>query len=73
MPELPQHLKGVIITALGVLIISPDGLLTRLIHVDHWTLIFWRALLLSFGMWILTSLVHPNRTWRAYRGMGSHG
>ncbi|MCP3687524.1 MAG: DMT family transporter, partial [Gammaproteobacteria bacterium] len=46
---------------------------TRLIHVDHWTLIFWRALLLSFGMWILTSLVHPNRTWRAYRGMGSHG
>ncbi len=73
MPELPQHLKGLIITALGVLIISPDGLLTRLIHVDHWTLIFWRGLLLSFGMWILTSLVHPNRTWQAYRGMGQHG
>ncbi len=73
MPVLSQHLKGVIITALGVLIISPDGLLTRLIHVDHWTLIFWRALLLSFGMWILTSLVHPNRTWQAYRGMGRHG
>ncbi|MCP4186775.1 MAG: DMT family transporter [Gammaproteobacteria bacterium] len=73
MPVLSQHLKGVIITALGVLIISPDGLLTRLIHVDHWTLIFWRALLLSFGMWILTSLVHPNQTWRAYREMGRHG
>lgn len=73
MPFLSQHLKGVIITALGVLIISPDGLLTRLIHTDHWTLIFWRAILLSFGMWILTSLVHPNKTWQSYKDIGSHG
>lgn len=73
MPVLSQHLKGVIITALGVLIISPDGLLTRLIYTDHWTLIFWRAILLAFGMWILTSLVHPNKTWQSYKGMGRHG
>lgn len=73
MPVLSQHLKGVIITALGVLIISPDGLLTRLIHTDHWTLIFWRAILLSFGMWILTSLVHPNKTWVYYKNIGRHG
>ncbi|MDH5355563.1 MAG: DMT family transporter [Gammaproteobacteria bacterium] len=73
MPVLSQHLKGVIITALGVMIISPDGLLTRLIHTDHWTLIFWRAILMSFGMWILTSLVHPDKTWSHYKNIGRHG
>ncbi len=73
MPVISQHLKGVIITALGVLIISPDGLLTRLIDTDHWTLIFWRALFLSFGMWMLASAVHPRSTWRSYREMGRPG
>ncbi len=73
MPVLSQHLKGVIITALGVLVISPDGLLTRLIETDHWTLIFWRALFLSFGMWMITNAVHPRSSWRKYREMGRPG
>lgn len=68
-----NHVKGLLITATGVLIISPDGLLTRLIQTDHWTMMFWRALLLSFGMWLAVSLVNPNRVWRQYctvRGPG---
>ncbi len=73
MPVFSQHLKGVVITALGVLIISPDGLLTRLIDTDHWTLIFWRTLLLSFGMWMIASVVHPRSTWQSYREMGRPG
>lgn len=70
---MSQHLKGILITALGVLIISPDGLLTRLIETDHWTLIFWRAILMAFGMWLLTSFFHPKKTWHAYFSMGGHG
>jgi drug/metabolite transporter (DMT)-like permease len=73
VPVLSQHAKGLIITALGVLIISPDGLLTRLILVDHWTLIFWRTLFLAFGMWMITSLTYPNRTWQKYKSMGRGG
>ena len=73
MSGLSQHSKGIIITALGVLIISPDGLLTRLIQVDHWTLIFWRALFLSFGMWLIVSLTYPNRAWQKYKSMGRGG
>ena len=73
MPVLSQHAKGLIITALGVLIISPDGLLTRLIHVDHWTLIFWRTLFLSLGMWMITSFTYPNRAWQKYKSMGRGG
>ncbi|MEE8365194.1 MAG: DMT family transporter [Gammaproteobacteria bacterium] len=73
MSGLSLYTRGIIITALGVLIISPDGLLTRLIHVDHWTLIFWRALFLSFGMWLISSLLYPNRTWQKYKSLGLAG
>lgn len=61
------HLKGLLITACGVLVISPDGLLTRLILTDHWTMIFWRALFLSFGMWLVLSFSCPNRVWQQYK------
>jgi len=54
---LPSHVKGLLITASGILIISPDGLLTRLIETDHWNMIFWRSLLLSFGMWLLIVII----------------
>jgi drug/metabolite transporter (DMT)-like permease len=70
---LSNHLKGLLITASGVLIISPDGLLTRLIQTDHWTMIFWRALLLSFGMWLMISLIRPNRVWQQYRTVRGPG
>ncbi|MFB3058340.1 MAG: EamA/RhaT family transporter, partial [Gammaproteobacteria bacterium] len=73
MPIQSQHAKGLIITALGVLLISPDGLLTRLILVDHWTLIFWRALFLCFGMWLIVSLKYPNKAWAKYKSLGRGG
>jgi drug/metabolite transporter (DMT)-like permease len=64
---LSTHAKGLLLTAAGVLVISPDGLLTRLIEADHWTMIFWRALLLSFGMWLMVNLFNPNRARQRYR------
>ncbi|MCP4765685.1 MAG: DMT family transporter [Gammaproteobacteria bacterium] len=70
---LSAHAKGLLITASGVLIISPDGLLTRLIETDHWTMIFWRSLLLSFGMWLVISLRNPNRVWQQYKTVRGPG
>ncbi|MBT8435444.1 MAG: DMT family transporter [Gammaproteobacteria bacterium] len=67
------HAKGLLITACGVLVISPDGLLTRLIATDHWTMIFWRALFLSFGMWLVINLVYPNRAWQQYKTVWGPG
>ncbi|MDH3760289.1 MAG: DMT family transporter [Gammaproteobacteria bacterium] len=64
---LSTHAKGLLITASGVLVISPDGLLTRLIVTDHWTMIFWRALFMSFGMWLVLSFTRPNRVWQQYK------
>lgn len=70
---LSNHAKGLLITASGVLIISPDGLLTRLIETDHWNMIFWRSLLLSFGMWLMVSLTNPNRVWQQYKTVPGAG
>ncbi len=64
---LSTHAKGLLITACGVLVISPDGLLTRLITTDHWTMIFYRALFLAFGMWLVVGFTAPNQIWRQYR------
>lgn len=44
------HLKGAILTATGILILSPDALLLRLIGADIWTLLFWRGLLCAIGL-----------------------
>ena len=73
MPVLSTYTKGILITALGVLVISPDGLLTRLITTDHWTLLFWRALFMAFGMWMLSGFIYPRNTWAKYKSLGPGG
>lgn len=45
MTERSNHLRGILQTMLGVLILTPDSLLIRLISTDPWTLLFWRGLL----------------------------
>jgi drug/metabolite transporter (DMT)-like permease len=39
------YLKGFLITLAGVIVISPDSLLIRLVGGDVWTLAFWRGML----------------------------
>jgi drug/metabolite transporter (DMT)-like permease len=45
-----NHLKGITITAIGVAILSPDGLITSLVAADIRTALFWRGLLLGVAM-----------------------
>ena len=52
-----RHLKGVFLTTAGILILSPDALLLRLIGADIWTLLFWRGLLCAIGMAMITLLL----------------
>lgn len=42
---MPDHLKGLLITGLGVLLIVPDSLFVRLIDASALTIAFWRSLL----------------------------
>src|SRR5690554_2570743 len=42
--HMSEHLKGILITALGVLMVVPDSLFVRIIVADPATITFWRAL-----------------------------
>lgn len=42
-----EYLKGLLLTALGVLFLSFDALLIRLINAESFSLLFWRGLLIS--------------------------
>ena len=64
------QLRGWLLTALGVLALSPDGLLVRLIDTTSWTLLFWRGLLMGCALLALSALWSPaglgswQRVWR---------
>ena len=45
-----RHVKGILLALAGVIVISPDGLLIRLISLDHWTLLFWRGALIAAAL-----------------------
>ena len=57
---MSDYLKGLIITVIGVLVITPDSLLIRLIDADSWTVIFWRNSLSGLAI-LLGLLVYYRR------------
>ena len=40
---MSDHLKGILITTLGVLLVVPDSLFVRVIDADPFTITFWRS------------------------------
>ncbi|MBV7333543.1 DMT family transporter [Chloroflexi bacterium TSY] len=71
--QLSPYAKGLLITALGVVIISPDGLLTRLIGTDPWTYAFWRGLLFGLAIWGGIFAIHRHKGWSYLTGLGWPG
>ena len=57
-----ERAKGLAITTLAMLVITPDVLLIRLIDTDPWTLAFWRGLLCAIGLIIGLAAIHRRRT-----------
>ena len=49
-PHLSPHAKGLALAVTGVLVLSPDSLLIRLIDADPWSLLFWRGLMSSCAL-----------------------
>lgn len=54
-----DHAKGLILTTLGVLVLTPDALLIRLIAADTWTLVFWRGLLMGISLALFVVVRNP--------------
>lgn len=70
---IPRRTQGFLLTTLGVLFISPDGLLVKLTEADGLVVAFWRGLLLAFAFLVI-SLVRYGRALPAtYRHCGWQG
>ncbi len=64
---ISERAQGYLITMFGVLAISPDGLLTRLISADALTITFWRGLFYGLMMMLYVALRYRGRLF-AYLG-----
>jgi drug/metabolite transporter (DMT)-like permease len=67
------HLKGLLLTFLAVLILSPDALLVRLIHCDVWTLLFWRCLLTGIMQTLFLAVFFRRQFLQSFRNIGGTG
>ncbi len=73
MGRLPDHVKGLLITGAGVLLLSPDTLLVRLIAIDPWSMIFWRGALMALSLGGFLVVRHGSETPARFRAMGRPG
>jgi drug/metabolite transporter (DMT)-like permease len=73
MSSLSDHMKGVLLTTGGFLVISPDALIIRLISVDSWTLMFWRGLLTAVGLSVLMTIRYGSSVFGRFRAIGRRG
>jgi drug/metabolite transporter (DMT)-like permease len=71
--DLSPHATGLLLTILGVLVLSPDSLLIRVIDADAWTIIFWRALLMSLALAGGIALTGPRNSAAQFRSIGRSG
>ncbi|MBR9868860.1 MAG: EamA family transporter [Oceanospirillales bacterium] len=56
-----EYLKGFLLTSLGVLVLSFDALLIRLIQVESFSLLFWRGLLMSLMVALWCRYRYPGK------------
>ena len=73
MERLPEHVKGLLITGTGVLILTPDTLLVRLIATDQWTMVFWRGILLMIALAAFLAVYYRGEAWARTRAIGWTG
>lgn len=73
MGGLSRTAFGLLITVVGVLVLSAEGVLIRSIDVDPWTLLFLRGVLAAPGLFLFFLIVE-RRGWRdQLRSMGLAG
>lgn len=65
--------RGVLLAGLGVLLLTPDSLLIRLIQAETTTLLFWRGLLQCLAVCLIVSIRSRGRFVGRVRAMGRAG
>ena len=70
--KVPQnnHSKGWILGILGILTLSPDTLIIRLVDSDPWTFIAWRGAFMAIGMFIILGLSYRSKVFLKFFAIG---
>lgn len=70
---LSETARGVLLATVGVSVLSPDALLVRLLAIDHWSIIFWRGILLAVTLLGFIIVRHRRRAPAQLRAVGRAG
>ena len=70
---MTMHSKGLLLTALGVLFLSPDTLLIRLVGMEVWNLAVWRGVLQAIGLAVLLAAFYGRHAPAAFWSIGASG
>lgn len=71
--QLSEQAKGLLITLGGVLALCPDTLFVRLLDLDKWALIFYRGVILSVCLTLITVLIHRKNSVEQFKKIGMPG
>lgn len=75
MSKAKSSIKTFLIPVVGILILSPDSLLVKLMgaNIDGGTILFWRGLLLALCITLIIWFQYKSGTAKAIRGIGKLG
>lgn len=72
--SLPRPLWGLLLSGLGMLIISPDGMLLHMIRqAGLWETLFWRCLGIGVTLFVVLLMLYRRRLWGMIAGLGRVG
>jgi drug/metabolite transporter (DMT)-like permease len=70
---MDRHAQGVLLIVLSAVAYSSAGFFTRLIHLDAWTMLFWRGLFAGLMILCVIAVQERGRTLAAIRAVGRPG
>jgi len=70
---MDRHTQGILLIILSAIAYSSAGFFTRLIHLDAWTMLFWRGLFAGLMILCIIVIQERRRTWPAIRAIGRPG
>jgi drug/metabolite transporter (DMT)-like permease len=71
--NMNNHLKGLLIAFLGVLMLTPDPVLVRLADADTFTILFWRGIFFALGVLIILYATYRKNTFKELKNIGKPG
>jgi drug/metabolite transporter (DMT)-like permease len=71
--EESSQFKGIAITVAGVIVLSPDGLLTSLVAADPRTQLFWRGLFMGIALTLFVAVRYRGRAGAVFARLRTRG